>query len=146
MTKKALKYLIPLLCIALNQKLMAQPLYFSSPQESVELTAQLLIQEDWGTLLKYYYVENSTRETIDSLKDGSYFIRNKKPEVVHPAVSWKYKKPFDPNFKYSGHIEEDHARVRVDVSMEIDQGNGMIQQGTSSFYLIKSQNGYQLML
>jgi len=144
MTKKAIKYLIPVLCILLNQKLMAQPLYFSTPQESVELTAQLLIQEDWGTLLKYYFVENSDKETIDSLKNGSYFIRNKKPEVVHPAVSWRYKKPFDPNFKYSGHFEEDLARIKVDVSMEMDQGNGMIQQGTSSFYLIKSQNGYQL--
>lgn len=123
---------------------MAQPLYFSTPQESVELTAQLLIQEDWGTLLKYYFVENSDNETIDSLKNGSYFIREKKPEVVHPAVSWRYKKPFDPNFKYSSHFEEDLARIKVNVSMEIDQGNGMIQQGVSSFYLKKSQSGYQL--
>jgi hypothetical protein len=125
---------------------MAQQLYFSTPQESVELTAQLLIQEDWGTLSRYYFVENCTKETIDSLKNGSYFIRNKKPEVAHPVVSWRYKEPFDPNFKYSGHFEEDPARIRVDVSLEIDQGNGMIQQGTSSFYLIKSQNGYQLIL
>jgi hypothetical protein len=144
MNKKAIKYLVPVLCILLNQKLMAQPLYFSTPQESVEFIAQLLIQEDWETLSKYYFVENSDKETIDSLKNGSYFIRDKKPEVVHPAVSWRYKKPFDPNFKYSGHFEEDLARIKVFVGMEIDQGNGMMQQGTYSFYLIKSQNGYQL--
>ena len=55
MTKKGIKYLILGLCIFLNQKLMAQPLYFSTPQESVELTAQLLIQEDWGTLIKVLF-------------------------------------------------------------------------------------------
>lgn len=123
---------------------MAQPLYFSSPQESVELTGQLLIQEDWETLSKYYFVEDSDKETIDSLKNGSYFIRDKKPELVHPAVSWRYKKPFDPNFKYSGHFEENPARIKVEVSMEIDQGDSMIQQGKSFFYLKRSKNGYQL--
>ena len=122
---------------------MAQPLYFSSPQESVELTSQLMLKEDWGTLMRYYFVDNSDKETIDSLKNGGYFIRSKKPEVIHPAVSWKYKKPFDPSFKYLGHFEEDLDRINVEVSIDIDQGNGMIQKGVSSFYLIKSHNGYQ---
>ena len=138
------KYLVPALCILLSQKLMAQPLYFSTPQESVEITAQLLIQGDWETLSKYYFVEESDKQLIDSLKNGSYFVRDKKPDLIHPAASWRYKKPFDPNFKYSGYLEEEDARIKVDVSMEIDQGNGMIQRGMSSFYLLKSENGFQL--
>ena len=84
--------------------------------------------------------------TIDSLKNGSYFIRDKRPEVFHPGVLWKYKKPFPPNFSYFSHIETSQDTVKVEVNIEIDQGNGMLQQGISSFYLIKSDKGYQHVL
>ncbi|MCP4459529.1 MAG: hypothetical protein GY816_16130 [Cytophagales bacterium] len=143
-TKNALKYLVLVPCVFISQNIMAQPLYFSTPQECVEIAAQLLIQEDWEILSKYYFLENSDEAIIDSLKNGSYFIRDKKPELIHPTASWRYKKPFDPNFSYSGHFEEDLDRIKVAVEMEIDQGNGMIQRGMSSFYLRRSENGYQL--
>ncbi len=144
--ENATKYLVPVFCIVFSQKMIAQSLYFSTPQESVEITAKLLIEEDWETLTKYYFLDNTEKEKIDSLKNGSYFVRDKKPELVHPAASWRYKKPFDPGFKYSNHFKEDESRVKVELSMEIDQGNGMIQRGLSTFYLIVSESGYQLLL
>jgi hypothetical protein len=125
---------------------MAQSLYFSTPQESVELSSKLLIEEDWERLSKYYFLENSDKETLASLNSGAYFIRDKRPEVSHPALDWKYKKPFPPNFKYLNHIEISKDSIRVNVNLEIDQGNGMIQQGISSFYLIRSRKGYQFLL
>lgn len=130
----------------INMNLMAQSLYFSTPQESVELTAKLLIEEDWEKLSNYYFIEDSDQETIASLKNGSYFVRDKRPEVFHPALDWKYKKPFHPKFKYIDHIETGSDTVQVNVGIEIDQGNDMMQQGISSFFLIKSENGYQLLL
>ena len=145
-TENEIKHLVLVFCISLSQKLIAQPLYFSIPQESVEIKTQLLIQDDCETLSKYYFVKYSDQQLIDSLKDGSYFIRDKKPDLIHPAASRRYKKPFDPNFKYLGYFVEEDARIKVDVSMEMDQGNGMIQRGISSFYLIKSDHGYQLSL
>jgi hypothetical protein len=122
---------------------MAQPLYFSTPKESAEITSKLLIQEDWDTLMRYYYVTDSNEEIVDSLRNGSYFIRTEKPELIHPSVSWKYKKPFDPSFNYSGYFEESLNKVKVEVSLEIDQGNDMIQRGITTYYLIKSKNGFQ---
>ena len=118
---------------------MAQSLFFSTPQESVELTSKLLIEEDWEKLSNYYFLENSDKETIASLKNGSYFIRDEKPEIFHPAVPWKYKKPFSPNFKYLSHIEFEKDSIKVNVSLEVDQANDMTQQGISSFYLIRSE-------
>ncbi len=146
--QQIIRYLgsVIVLSIFLSMNILAQSLYFSTPQESVELTSKLLIEENWEELSNYYFLENSDKETIASLKDGSYFIREKRPEVSHPAVPWQYKKPFPPNFKYLSHIEVEKDKIKVNVSLEIDQGNDMIQQGVSSFYLIKSENGYQFLL
>ena len=124
----------------------SQNLYFSSSQESVKLISQMLINENWEELTRYYFLENTDNEVIDSLKNGNYFIRSKRPEVAHPGRFWKYKKPFPPNFKYSNHFETTTDTIKVNVGIEIDQGNGMIQQGTTSFYLMKSKKGYQLIL
>lgn len=131
--------------IFLSMNLMAQPLYFSTPQESVELTSKMLIDEDWEKLSNYYFLENSDKETITSLKNGSYFIRDKRPEIFHPAVAWRYKKPFSPGFEYLSHIKLEKDSIKVNVSLEIDQGNDMMQQGMSSFYLIRSEKGYQFL-
>jgi hypothetical protein len=129
----------------INVNLMAQSLYFSTPQESVDLGSKLLIEEDWETLSKYYFLENSDKETITSMKSGRYFIIDKKPELTHPAVSWKYIKPFPPSYMYLDYIRIGADSIKVSVSLEIDQGNGMIQQGISSFYLIRSGKGYQFL-
>ena len=142
-----IKYLVItiILNMILSMNLAGQSLYFSSPQESVELTSDLLIDENWEKLTKYYFLENSGKEITDSMKNGTYFIRDKRPEVSHPSESWRYKKPFSPKFKYFSHIETEKNIIKVTVSIEIDQGNGMIQQGLSFFYLIRSENGFQLL-
>ncbi len=142
-----IKYLVItiILNMILSMNLAGQSLYFSSPQESVELTSKLLIDENWEELTNYYFLENTDKEIIDSMLNGTYFIRDKRPEVSHPSESWRYKKPFSPKFKYFSHIETEKNIIKVTVSIEIDQGNGMIQQGLSFFYLIRSENGFQLL-
>jgi hypothetical protein len=124
---------------------MAQNLYFSSPQESVLITSKLLIEEDWEQLTNYYYLEGSSQNLTDSLKNGSYFIRSKNPELSHPGVSWKYKSPFPPSFNYRNHNQIDENTVQVEVGIEIDQGDGMIQQGKMFFRLRESEKGFQLL-
>lgn len=121
----------------------AQRLYFFTPQESVELTSKMLIDKDWGKLSCYYYIEKSDKETIASLRNGSYFVRDTKPEVYHPAVDWKYKKPFPPNFTYVSHTDIGNDSIIVTVSLEIDQGDDVMQRGMVTFYLKRSENGYQ---
>lgn len=145
--KPKTKYLVSVIIfnIFINMNLTAQSLYFSTPKESVELTSKMLIEKDWEKLSCYYFTENSDKETIASLKNGSYFIRNKRPEVYHPALDWKYKKPFPPNFKYLSHSDIGNDSIKVSLSLEIDQGNDMMQKGMSTFYLIRSENGYQLL-
>lgn len=143
-----IKYIgnVILVTALLNINLMAQNLYFSSPQESVKLSSKLLKDENWEKLSGYYFLEDSDNKVIDSLKNGSYFIRKTRPEAAHPGEFWKYKNPFPPNFKYSNHIEIAKDTIKVNVTIEIDQGNNMIQKGITSFYLIKSEKGYQLIL
>jgi len=145
--KQKIKYLVSVIVfnIFITMNLSAQSLYFSTPQESVELTSKMLIEKDWGKLSSYYFIENSDKETIASLRNGSYFIRDKRPEVYHPGLDWKYKKPFPPNFKYLSHFDIENDSIKVNVGLDIDQGNDMMQSGMSTFYLIRSENGYQFL-
>ena len=140
------KYLICIvtLCIFINLNMSAQRLYFSSPKESVKLISQLLIKEKWDELTKYYFLENTSQETIDSMNNGSYFIRDERPEVAHPSGSWKYKKPFPPMFNYMNHTQFENNKILVNLNLKIDQGEGMIQEGLTSFFLIRSDKGYQI--
>lgn len=118
--------------------------YFKSPQESVEIISQLLLNDDWKALTAYYYTENLNQEIIDSLLDGSYFINTSQPEIGHPAVNWKYRKPFPPTFKYSHFTELANHLVEVTVSVQIDQGNEIVQTGFTTFTLIKGEEGFQI--
>ena len=126
-TYQRMKYIVSVILLntIISITMTAQSLYFSSPQESVEITSKILIEEDWETLSNYYFTANSDKETIDSMKTGTYFIRDKRPEVSHPSESWRYKKPFSPNFKYLSHFETEENIIKVTVSIEIDQGMGI---------------------
>ena len=140
-------YAILILIIPLfNIDMTAQELYFTTPKESVEVISKLLLEENWEDLSKYYFLENANKEMIDSLKNGDYFISTNRPEVAHPAGFWKYKRPFPPNFNYLSHIEIAMDTVKVEVAIEIDQAMGVMQQGRAYYYLVKSENGYQLIL
>lgn len=119
-------------------------IYFTSPQQSVEIITELLKNENWEILKSYYYLENCSQGVIDSMLSGDYFIRKSKPEVAHPGGFWKYKHPFSPGFNYTSHEEIGGDIIKVNLMIEIDQGNGNIQQGISSYFLIKLKNGYQI--
>lgn len=119
--------------------------YFTSPKQSVDVCIKLIKEDKFKELASYYYLEKADLETIKSINNGSYFINTEKPEVIHPAIPWKYKKPFSPNFKFINSIQISADSVRVEVGVKIDQGDEFLQQGYSSFYLIKLNKGYQLL-
>ena len=122
-----------------------QNLFFPSPETSVEIITQLLKSEDWKTLSSYYYLDDGNQALIDSLLSGDYFIRRKRPDVAHPGGFWKYKHPFSPGFTYSSHEQIAEDIIKVHLTIEIDQGDGMIQTGWDSFVLKKFHKGYKLL-
>ena len=124
----------------------ATALFFHSPQEAVEKTAQLIKAKDWVTLAGYYDLTGRAihREELES---GKLFWRPERPATAHPGMAWQYIQPFTPGFEF------DHAEpvdlsgiVRVELKIRIDQGGGQQQIGTDHFELRKSDKGYQLLL
>ena len=122
-----------------------QDLYFPGPEASVEIITQLLISEDWSSLSSYYYLDEGNGGMIDSLLSGDYFIREERPEVAHPGGFWKYKHPFSPGFQYSSHEEISEDHIKVNMTIEIDQGDGMIQVGRESYLLKEFKDGFKLL-
>ena len=122
-----------------------QNLFFTSPEASVEIITQLLINEDWSTLSGYYHLDDRNEGLIDSLLSGDYFIRKEMPEVAHPGGFWKYKQPFSPGFTYSSHEQISNALIKVNLTIEIDQGDGMIQVGRESYLLKEFKEGFKLL-
>jgi hypothetical protein len=120
--------------------------YFPSPKEAVPVITELLRQEDFKTLAKYYDLSNSDISPAD-LESGDFFIEEKRPEVAHPAGFWRYKHPFPPGFKYSGMRPGVRERVHViSVKISIDQGaESPNQVGYSFFYMIESARGWQIL-
>ena len=120
--------------------------YFSSPEEAVSKIADLLRQEDFKTLARYYDLSNSDTKLAD-LQSGEFFVRTERPEISHPVEFWRYKHPFSPGFEYSGmrpSAREDVYVITVRVS--IDQGSDSpMQEGYSEFYMIKSAKGWQVL-
>jgi len=119
--------------------------YFINPEESVEVISELILNENWELLTSYYYLQNCTPEIIDSMLSGDYFIQTEKPEIAHPGEFWKYKHPFPPAYNYHYHEDLQNDTVKVNVFIEIDQGDGNIQTGIISFLLIKLNEGYQIL-
>ena len=120
--------------------------YFTSPKEAVPVITQLLKQEDFKTLTKYYDLTNSDISPAD-LESGDFFIEKKRPVITHPAGFWRYKHPFPPGFKYSGMWPGIRERVYViSVKISLDQGTESPSQvGFSFFYMIESARGWQIL-
>lgn len=119
-----------------------EKLYFSSPEKSVSLISNLLWEEDLPTLTSYFDLEN-TDIPIDDFQSGKYF----RCEIIgeKPAGLFKYVKPFSPGFEFS-HIEELKNNItRVHLTLEIDQGEGMVLRSIHSFDLVRSENGFQIL-
>jgi hypothetical protein len=120
--------------------------YFASPEAAVPLITALLRQEDFKSLAAYYDLSNSEIPRA-CLESGSFFIREKRPEVAHPAGFWRHKHPFSPGFEYAGMRASGQPQVQViTVEISIDQGEGSPSQvGRSSFYMIQSAPGWQVL-
>lgn len=139
------KAMLLLIFIILNfNTVQMQQLFFPGPEESVEIITGLLLSEDWRTLSGYYIIDGN-QELLDSLLSGDYFIRREMPEVTHPGGFWKYRHPFSPGFKYHSHEQVADDLVKVNLIIEIDQGDGMIQVGKSSYLLKRFLEGYKIM-
>jgi hypothetical protein len=119
-------------------------LYFDSPENAIPVIKELLLASDWEELSRYYDLKNS-EVRIESLLSGSFFIRNEKPEVAHPGGFWKYKHPFPPAFIYHSSMLINDNIFRIDMKIIIDQGDGKMQEGGTTFYMIKSDLGYRIL-
>ena len=120
-----------------------EALYFESPAEAVSKTAELLSKKDWETLSRYYDL-SETEIAESELTSGKFFVTEEEPEIAHPAGFWRYKHPFAPGFKYQMYETLENNEIRVWVFIEIDQGDGMVQEGRQSFIMKKSDEGYQI--
>ena len=139
------KDMLLIICIILNfNTVQMQQLFFSSPEESVEIITGLLLSEDWRTL-SAYYIHDGNQELLDSLLSGDYFIRREMPELTHPGGFWRYRHPFSPGFKYHSHEQVADDLIKVNLIIEIDQGDGMMQVGKSSYLLKRSPEGYKIL-
>lgn len=120
------------------------PLYFENPQEAIPVIKKLLIASDWEMLSRYYDLRNSDI-TLEKLLTGEFFIRSDKPDVAHPGGFWRYIHPFPPAYKYHHCILTRDNIYEIEMSIEIDQSNGEFQKGFLSFFMIKSEKGFQIL-
>lgn len=120
------------------------PMFFTSPESAVEQITVMLKNKDWSQLAQYYDLTGSTIER-STLITGQFFYTDETPESAHPAGFWHYKHPFPPGFKYlsSRNLAEEHI-VEVTVHVEIDQGGGMIQRGEKTFFMSRTDKGFQI--
>jgi hypothetical protein len=128
------------------QKQTSTARYFSSPEEAVPIITALLVKKAFKTLASYYDLSDSGINLIQ-LESGDFFIRKERPEVAHPTDIWQYKHPFSPGFKFSGMRSEERENVYlIHLEIIIDQGvDSPSQVGFDSFYMIKSDRGWQVL-
>ncbi len=119
-------------------------LYFEIPEKAIPEIRKLIQESDWRTLSRYYDLKDSDISR-EELLSGEFFIRKEKPVLAHPAGFWKYKHPFPPAYNFHcGALVEENI-YRIEMSVEIDQGGGNNQIGLLNFFMIKSENGFQIL-
>jgi len=129
-----------------HQKNRSDAYYFSSPAEAIPFITDLLRNENFRILARYYDLSNSEIKQSE-LESGDFFIRKDRPEIAHPAGFWRYKHPFAPGFKFKSvqPTAKDEIYI-VEVSISIDQGPDSPEQvGLSYFYMIKSDKGWKIL-
>jgi len=129
-----------------TKKGMSVTYYFSSPAAAIPIITELLEKKNFKILAKYYDLSNSEIE-LSELESGDFFIRKERPEVAHPAGSWRYKHPFAPEFSFSNvqSTAKDGIYI-IEVSLSIDQGQDFPEQiGLSYFYMIKTDKGWKIL-
>ena len=122
----------------------SQDLYFTGPKTAVSEISGLIKRSEWLALSRYYDLSGSGIDRRE-LESGRFFVRTERPPVAHPAGFWRIRHPFHPSFRYQNHRTLPGNRVQVHLSIEIDQGGGMVQRGVKSFLLRKSEKGYQIL-
>ena len=117
-------------------------LYFISPEEAVDTISQLLANEDFLTLTGYYELRESNI-SIEDFYSGKYY----RGEIAgeKPAGLFKYVKPFSPGFKFSYVEELENKITRVHLTLEIEQGEGMVLRSIHSFDLVESEKGFRIL-
>lgn len=123
----------------------AAPLYFTSPEQAVAVTTELLRRDDWQTLARYYDLSGSDI-AADDLTSGRFFLRVTRPDTTHPGLPWRYQHPFTPGFTFKEvKATAEPDVVVVVVGIEIDEGGGRVQRGLSEFRMRRSGAGYQVL-
>jgi hypothetical protein len=120
-------------------------LYFASPESAVIRATALLREQDWAMLARYYDLAG-TPFTRDELASGSFFFSDRIEGLHHPASLSRYKHPFAPGFRLL-RIEPGGTSdvLKMVMMVEIDQGAGMTQRGTSAFLLRRHPQGWQFL-
>ena len=121
----------------------AEAKFFESSQEAVEIISRLLRKKDWAALTCYYYLEQSNVDAEDLLC-GEFFVFADRPAPSHPGIG-VYKHPFNPAFDYDYHRDGPNDTIYVVLSIEIEQGDGMLQRGYDFFKMKKSPKGLQVL-
>lgn len=123
-------------------KQMIELKYFNSAEEAVQITKQLITEEDWKELGKYYHLEKS-QFSYDDATEKKFYKREIPLEIHHPTDDPYIIRPFDPSYEFS-HVEKNEDIITVWLKKEIDQGEGKVQIGLQSFQLINKKEGLQL--
>ena len=119
--------------------------FFTTPKDAVGEITVMLRAKDWPRLARYYDLTGTAIER-KGLVSGEFFYRDRRPAAGHPAGFWRYKHPFAPGFTF--HHQEQTAVpnvVEVVLTVEIDQGGGMVQRGLSRFRMVRHPRGWQVL-
>lgn len=114
--------------------------FFAGPAQAVDEITGLLRSRAFTALADYYDLSGTGLDP-DELRSGRYFL-DPEADTGHPATRG-WRRPFAPGFRYDSHVTEGD-RVRVDLVLHIDLGDGLVQEGWHSIWLRRSAGGYQL--
>ena len=119
----------PLFAGGIMDKKAETPCYFKSPKESIEIISNLLRKKEWVELSRYYDLSDSNIDR-EELESGRFFYATNPPErAAHPGGFWKFKHPFAPGFKYSGH-EADGEDAAASSASRLPRAGSRKSRGT----------------
>lgn len=120
---------------------------FASPEAAVQQISQLLRDEDWPSLARYYDLEGSDLQR-EELTSGAFFINEASDQLPPPGNELsRYHHPFHPAFKFD-HVTpaDEPGVVSVIVRLEIDQGAGEPARiALDRFEMKRSSTGWRIL-
>jgi len=118
------------------------PSGFVSPESAIPEINRLLAAKDWVGLTGHYDLTGTTVAPAE-LESGAFFVALPDGGFRHPGWPRGPLRPFPPGFRYASH-EEDGDEAVVTVSIEIDEGGGMVQQGCARFRMRRVAGAWKL--